>query len=197
MKFGNHCTATHTNTKIYPYPQCMWPQLCQPFFSRAQSWMFFLDSKKQQWIAWSVFRRIIFFPLTHLVLPHYFPGSFRTVALLYRYCLQYFAHYPSLSVFHLKEEFQNLYSCVVHVCLWLLKGFTFWLIQCKAVHYCSDLIAACLNSLRPLNTLHFAFVSHNSIPGETRPRRWMFRQFKHGSKSSISVLIYVKWFFSC
>lgn len=50
----------------------------------------------------------------------------------------------------------------------------------KQCHSRSHLIyAACLKSLQPFKTLHFAFVSHSSVPEVTWPRRWMFRLCEH------------------
>lgn len=129
--------------------------------------------------------------------------SFITVTLLYSHCLQYLLYSVSsllismsLKTGALKPPRQSpATSCGVHICLWLSKEA--YVGQHKAVPLLLLFDPSKLHVLKACNRpeLHFAFVSHSSVPERTWPWKWMFRLCKHGKKTnpSISVLFYIKW----
>lgn len=117
--------------------------------------------------------------------------SFITVTLLYSHCLHYLLYSvssllisTSLKTGALKPPRQSpATGCGVHICLWLSKEV--YVGQHKAVPLLLSFDPSKLHVLKACNRpeLHFAFVSHSSVPERTWPWKWMFRLCKHGKKN--------------
>lgn len=85
-------------------------------------------------------------------------------------------------------------GCGVHICLWLSKEA--YVGQHKAVPLLLLFDPSKLHVLKACNRpeLHFAFISHSSVPERTWPWKWMFRLCKHGKKKQ--TLPYQSYFTS-
>lgn len=112
----------------------------------------------------------------YIALRHLFAGcSFITVTLLYSHCLQYLLYSVSsllismsLKTGALKPPRQSpATGCGVHICLWLSKEV--YVGQHKAVPLLLLFDPSKLHVLKACNRpeLHFAFVSHSSVPERT------------------------------